>query len=243
MTTPFQRPLRRKTVHGVTIGILMLDTGFERVAGDIGFAPTWSFPVHYRVVTGATGVRVVSDGGGDTLDLFLQAADDLVALGVDGIATSCGFLALFHQQLRAHCPVPVASSSLLQIPFVQSMLPLGRRVGVLTAEKAALTAAHFTAVGCPTDLPVVGMPPDGVFKTGLRNPPPKADVPGQRREAVQMAHDLTELCPDIGAIVCECTNLAPHSAAIAAAVGLPVYDVVTLVNWLHAGIQPSRFID
>jgi hypothetical protein len=65
--------MRRKTVHGVTIGIMMLDTGFERVAGDIGFAPTWSFPVHYRVIAGATGDRVMSDGGGNTLDLFLQA--------------------------------------------------------------------------------------------------------------------------------------------------------------------------
>jgi phosphohistidine swiveling domain-containing protein len=123
------------------------------------------------------------------------------------------------------------------------MLPVGRRVGVLTAEKEALTPAHFTAVGCPTDLPVVGMPPDGVFKTGLRKSHPRADVAAQRREAVQMAHDLVDQCPDIGAIVCECTNLAPHSAAIAAAVGLPVYDVVTMVNWLHAGIQPTRFID
>jgi hypothetical protein len=242
MTKLFRRPVRRKTVHGVTIGIMMLDTSFERVAGDIGYAPTWSFPVHYRVVSGVTTAHV-SNGDRHTLDLFLQAADDLVAFGVSGIATSCGFLALFHQELRAHCPVPIASSSLLQIPFVQSMLPVGRQVGVLTAEKEALTAAHFTAIGCPIDLPVVGMPPDGSFVTGLRNPGPEADIAGQRREAVQMAHDLVDQCPDLGAIVCECTNLAPHSAAMAAAVGLPVYDVVTMVNWLHAGIQPTRFID
>lgn len=232
---------RRKTVHGVTIGILMLDTGFQRLPGDIGYAPTWPFPVHYRIVSGATGVRVLSPGGGETLELFLKAAEELVALGVDGIATSCGFLALFHRELTARCPVPVASSALLQVPFVQSMLPRGRRVGVLTADKAALTAAHFEAVGCPTDLPVVGMPLGGVFKDAFRNGRPRVDPAAQEKEACDMARDLVAMAPDLGAIVCECTNLAPHSAAISDAVGLPVFDVVTMVTWLHAGLRPHRY--
>ena len=232
---------RRKTVHGVTIGILMLDTGFQRLPGDIGFAPTWPFPVHYRIVTGATGERILSAGGGNTLELFLKATEELVTLGVDGIATSCGFLALFHQELVARCQVPVASSALLQVPFVHSMLPRGRRVGVLTADTAALTAAHFTAVGCPTDLPVVGMPLDGVFKDAFRNARTRVDPAAQEKEACAMARELVAMAPDLGAIVCECTNLAPHSAAIADAVGLPVFDVVTMVTWLHAGLRPRRY--
>lgn len=232
---------RRKTVHGVSIGILMLETGFQRLPGDIGYAPTWDFPVHYRVVTGATGERVLSAGGGNTLELFVRAAEELVALGVDGIATSCGFLALFHQELLARLSVPVASSALLQIPFVQSMLPRGKRVGVLTADKTALTAAHFAAVGCPADLPVVGMPPGGVFKTAFRQGHPVVDPAAQADEARRMAVELIEADSDVGAIVCECTNLAPHAAAISEAVGLPVYDVVTMVNWLHAGLRPRCY--
>ena len=38
------------------------------------------------------------------LDLFLRAADDLVALGVDGITTSCGFLAVLHPESRRALP-------------------------------------------------------------------------------------------------------------------------------------------
>jgi hypothetical protein len=239
MTTPATTPARR-TVHGVAIGILMLDTGFERLPGDIGHATTWPFPVQYRVVQGATGLRSITAGPGGTLDLFLEAAAELVAAGVEGIATSCGFLALYHQELLARCPVPVASSALLQVPFVQSMLPRGRRVGVLTADKAALTDAHFRAVGCPADLPVVGMPGEGVFRDGFRHARPQVDAAGQAREACGMARELLDLAPDLGAIVCECTNLAPHSAAIAGTVGLPVFDVVTMVHWLHAGIRPKR---
>src|SRR5690606_15165924 len=115
------RTARAKTVHGVSIGIMMLDTGFQRIDGDIGYAPTWDFPVHYKVVKGAVGTRVLAAGRAATLDLFLAAPDELVAMGVDGIVTSCGFLARFQRELTRHCAVPVASSSLLQIPLVQAL--------------------------------------------------------------------------------------------------------------------------
>ena len=36
------------------IGILMLDTKFPRVLGDIGHIKTWDFPVYMRVVRGAS---------------------------------------------------------------------------------------------------------------------------------------------------------------------------------------------
>ena len=50
---------RRQPVHGVSIGIMMLDTGFQRLPGDIGYAPTWRFPVQFAVVRGATPDRIV----------------------------------------------------------------------------------------------------------------------------------------------------------------------------------------
>ncbi len=107
------RTQRRSPVHGVTVGIMVLDTLFQRLPGDIGYAPTWPFPVQYAVVRGATGQRVTQTDAGGTLELFLRAADELVALGVDGITTSCGFLAILHPDLVRHCPVPVATSALL----------------------------------------------------------------------------------------------------------------------------------
>lgn len=234
-------PARAKTVHGVSIGIMMLDTGFQRIDGDIGYAPTWDFPVHYKIVRGAVGERVLADGGGGTLDLFIAAANELADFGVDGIVTSCGFLARFQKELTRRCPVPVASSSLLQIPMVEALLPKGRRVGVLTADKAALTADHFEAVNCSPDVPVVGMPVGGVFKTDFRKPSVVVDRARQEEEVMGMAAELIRDHAGIGAIVCECTNLAPYSAKIASTFGLPVFDVVTLVNWFHSGLRPRRF--
>src|SRR5580658_5946145 len=93
------RPHQRQPVHGVTIGIMILDTGFQRLPGDIGYAPTFRFPVQYAVVRGATPDRIVRPKADGMLDLFKHAADDLIALGVDGLTTSCGFLACLHQEL------------------------------------------------------------------------------------------------------------------------------------------------
>src|SRR6185312_15878216 len=137
-------------------GILMLDARFPRIPGDMGNAGTWPFPVLYRVVRGASPERVVLDAASGLLDDFLRAAADLVADGAEAITTNCGFLSVFQRELAAHVNVPVATSALMQVPWVQAMLPPGRRVGVLTVSAATLTARHLEAAGVPADTPIVG---------------------------------------------------------------------------------------
>ena len=137
----------RQAGHGSRIGILMLETSFMRIAGDMGNAATWPFPVVYRVVPGATAASGVLDGARGLLPGFVAAGKQLVADGALGVATTCGFLSIFQQELAGELGVPVATSSLLQVPWVQAMLAPGRRVGVVTASAAALTAAHLRAAG------------------------------------------------------------------------------------------------
>ena len=50
-----------RNVYGFQVGVLMLETRFARIPGDIGNASTWPFPVLYRVVPGATPTRVVTE--------------------------------------------------------------------------------------------------------------------------------------------------------------------------------------
>jgi hypothetical protein len=228
-------------VHGVKLGILMLDTGFQRLPGDIGYGPTWPFPVQYAVVRGATPDRVLSPNADGTAELFLKAADELVELGVDGITTSCGFLAVIHPRMVAHCRVPVATSSLLQIPLVQSLLPKGKRVGVLTANKQALTAAHFAGVGVSPDLPIAGMKPDSIFTRNNHSAGPRVDRAAEEAEVLAAAAELMAMDPYIGAIVSECTNLPPYSAAIEEKLGVPVYDIISMITWFHSGLRPRRY--
>ena len=112
-----------KNVYGAAVGILMLGTRFPRIDGDIGNAGTWPFPVMYRVVPGASPDRVVRLQAKGLLDAFIDAGKDLIRHGADGISTNCGFLALFQDEFSAALDVPVATSSLMQVPFVERLLP------------------------------------------------------------------------------------------------------------------------
>ncbi len=112
---------------------------------------------------------------------------------------------------------------------------------MLTADAAALSPDHFRAVGVDPDLPVVGMPPDGVFRYNNRTGQPIVEYAAQEREVLAMAEELLTRHPDVGAIVSECTNLPPYSAKIEATFGVPVYDIISLVEWFHAGLRPRRY--
>ncbi len=231
-----------KSVFGAPLGVLMLETRFARIPGDIGYAGTWPFPVLYRVVKGASPERVVLHAAEGLLPRFLEAAEELVRVGAGAITTSCGFLSLFQREIAAHVGVPVATSSLMQIPFVQASLPPGRRVGVVTVSAASLTAAHLAAVGAPEDTPLAGTE-NGVeiSRVLIRGEKEELDVALAARDVVEAGRALVRRHPEVGAIVLECTNMPPYAALLHEAVGLPVYDITTLVRWLIAGLQPRAY--
>ena len=231
-----------QAVYGAALGILMLDARFARVPGDMGNATTWPFPVHYRVVAGASPERVVLHGAEGLLQQFLDAASELVALGAVAITTNCGFLSLFQRELAAHVGVPVATSALMQVPWVQATLPPGRRVGVVTISSGSLTPAHWQAVGAPVDTPVVGC--EGgreLFPVLIAAERQDLDTDAAERDVLDAAQALVAAHPEVGAIVLECTNMPPYAAAVARATGLPVFDSVTLVHWLHGAVRPWRW--
>lgn len=230
------------THEPASIGILMLDTSFERFLGDIGHPGTWPFPVRFKVVAGATAAQATTLTDDRLLEPFLAAARALIDEGVDGIATSCGFLALYQRQLAERLTVPVAASALLQIPLVQATLPAGRRVGVLTFDAASLGPAHLAAAGAPADTPVAGLDPGSRFRADVLGGPP-APFEVRESEVLDAAARLKAKVSDLGAVVLECTNFAPHAAAVQAALRLPVYDIVTLMSWFQAGLRPRRRLE
>ena len=230
-----------KTVYGARLGILSLETRFPRVPGDMGNAGTWPFPVLYAVVAGASPQRVVKERAQGLLEPFLEAARALVRAGADGITTSCGFLSLFQAELAAACSVPVAASSLMQVPLVEGLLPPGRRVGVLTVSGADLSPEHLAAAGVAPDTPVVGTESGRELSRVLLGDLPELDVEAAEEDVLEAADSLRRDHPEIGAIVLECTNMMPYAAALRRCAGLPVYDMYSFASWFHYGLEPRRF--
>ncbi len=234
-----------KTLYGATLGILMLETRFPRLPGDVGNAASFPFPVQYRVVRGASPDKVVLDDPRALTERFIEAGQDLVAMGCDGIASTCGFLTPLQQALADALSVPVATSCLMQVPLVQAMLPAQRRVGVITISAESLSMDHLSAarITDPAALPIVGLPPDGAFAGAILENRTSLDVGASRLEMLEAAGRLLEEHADIGAIVLECTNMAPYAADIRKATGLPVFSVIGFLRWFQSGLLPERFQD
>lgn len=214
------------------LGILMLDTRFARIAGDLGNPETFPFPVLIARVEGATPERVVDRTAEGLLELFVTAGEALIGAGATGIATICGFLSLFQRPLAARLGVPVAASSLLLVPLVERLLPAGRRAGVVTFSKASLTREHLSAVGAAADTPV-----DGVLATVIRRGERSLDQALIEAEVADAGRRLAAAHPDLGAVVVECTNMPPYSRALRAALRLPVYDGYDFFCWFFAGLR------
>jgi Asp/Glu/hydantoin racemase len=231
-----------KSVYGAPLGILMLDARFPRVPGDMGNATTWPFPVLYRVVRGATPERVVLQGAAGLLAEFLTAAEDLVAAGAEAITTNCGFLSVFQQQIAAHVGVPVATSALMQAPWIQATLPPGKRVGIVTVSAATLTPMHLQSAGVPGDTPIEGTE-DGkeFFRVLIRAEKEDMDVALAEQDVVEAGCRLVAGNPDVGAILLECTNMPPYAQAMQEATGLPVFDIYSMITWFHAALRPHAF--
>lgn len=231
-----------KALYGAPLGILMLEARFPRIPGDMGNATTWPFPVLYRVVRGASPERVVLQGARGLLPDFVEGAKDLVRLGAEAITTNCGFLSLFQNELAGAVSVPVATSSLMQVRWVQATLPPGQQVGVITVSGSTLTRAHLESAGVPLDTPVVGTEHGReFFRVLIKAEKEDMDVAAAQQDILDAGRELVTRHPDVGAIVLECTNMPPYSAALQQELGLPVYDIYTMISWFHGGLRPRVF--
>lgn len=236
--------MRRLAVYGHTIGIVMQKDDLFRLPGDVGNATTFPFPVRYKLVN---GVRP-DDLKNPELALrhkasFVQAAKKLEEEGVRAITGGCGYLAIYQKVLSRAVAIPVFTSSLLQVPMVSSLLRRGQKVGIITADAQALSEDYFEAVGWSSrTIPIAVAGMDSEAFRALQDSEETIEHVAKRREAlvVGLARELVRKNPDVGAIVLECTNFPPHTGAIQDAVRLPVFDLITLIHWVHNAFVCQR---
>jgi hypothetical protein len=207
------------------LGVLMLQTRFPRLPGDIGHAGSFAMPVRHRVVPGATPRRVVQEGDTNLLAPFIEAGRAMVAEGALALTTSCGFLARWQAELQAALPVPVWTSALLWLCD-----PAVKHPGVVTVDAASLDAAVLRGVGADPRVPVSGIDPASALAHTLLRDLPTLDAIAAKTTVVAAAQSLCSTHPLTQAIVLECTNMPPYRDAVAAACGRPVYDVMSLVH-------------
>jgi hypothetical protein len=225
------------TMETATIGILVMDAPIVRIPGDGGHPATFPFPVLLRTVRGATLKRLIYERDPSLIAPFIAAGRDLVREGAKTITTTCGFMILFQQELARELPVPVLTSSLLQLPFIASTLKPQDRIGILTADAGQLTSEHLRRAGGDVSrITIFGMQDQPHFREAIFGGTGRIDPAEIQAEVVQQAKCMVATDTRIRSILFECANLPPYATAVQEALDLPVYDFTIMIHHVHAAL-------
>lgn len=233
--------------YGVPLGIIMLDCKFPRPPGDIGNASSFPFPVHYEILRGVSPAALIQNGEKQAIDTLVQSACRLEKLGVGAIITSCGLLIHFQKILSEAVKIPIASSALLLIPFLDTLIPPQKKIGILCARSSSVTLERIAHVmpDKANRVKIKGMEGSENFDRSImsQTAPYSLDPETIYKETLIVVKQFLKEEPSLAAILLECTNLAPYSAAIREAIGLPVFDILHLATLLHNGTAGYSFFN
>lgn len=232
---------RTQSWYGEQIGILILDAAYPCVPGNVGNATTYDYPVRFQEVRGASIDRLLNQRDPALEEVFIEAALELQARGVKAITGACGFMALFQEEVAAAVEIPVFLSSLMQIPFMHALC--GGTVGVITANASQLTPHHFDACKVRRDTPlaVTGMEGQREFREAILEEKGTLDSPRIEQEVTEVARRLIQDNPDVRSILLECSDLPPYAHAVQAATGRPVFDFITMINYVQRSLSRKPY--
>jgi hypothetical protein len=174
-------------------------------------------------------------------DDLLAAARDLAANGVRAVTGDCGFMALHQQRLQQDLGLPVCLSSLLQIPFIRHLIPAGTGIGIVTADSRSLSPAFLEQIKIPPgpDLLIQGMETCTEFASAVLEEKGTLDADEIQKEVTVAALTLKDR--GAGAILLECSVLPPYARAVHQATGLPVFDYITMINYVFQTLEPHGY--
>jgi hypothetical protein len=225
------------------IGILLLNTHIPFIPGDVGNASTFKFPVLYRVVDDLLTDRLVVDADRTLAEPIIREARALERTGVAAITADCGYMALFQKEVAAAVNIPVFLSSWMQVPFIHRMLQPGKKVGAVVADSRYIQKEILVNAGIDDSLPlaIAGMEDQPAFWSGIMEEEGTLDSDAVQREVVGVARDLVRANPDIGALLLECSCLPPYAVAVQEALRLPVFDFITMINYVYSALAKLRY--
>ena len=229
--------------YGEAIGILLLDTSFAPyIPGDVANATTYSFPVRFKKVNGLTIERMFNKDI-RFLNRVIEAGRELVEEGIKAITGDCGFMALFQREVAKQLEVPVFLSSLLQLPFLIKIVGEGWKVGIITANSRILDDALLKEVGIENMnfLYIKGMEDKENFKKAIIDEIGWLDSKKIENEVVSVAKEMVKEDPRIKVILLECSCLPPYGAAVQEVVNLPVFDYITMINYVYSAVVKKKY--
>lgn len=217
----------------------------EALAGNSTNPDSYTFPVCFHRIKGANIETVLENPSPQVLERMISESRLLISAGIKAISTSCGFNAIFQEELAKALSVPVYTSALLLIPIAQRTLSASAGIAVITAKKAALKQAHLRAAGIDNtdNIYIFGMEECGEWNKIFVAPKSDIDLGKIAAEVLGTAERAKREHPEIGAFVLECTDLPPFSPLIRKKMALPVYDYISMLYFMADSVGAATFRD
>ena len=235
------KAVKGQTSYGEAIGILLLDTFCPFIQGDVGNAASYRYPVRFKRIDGLTVERIFTHDAGFVAKM-IAGSQELEREGVKAITGDCGFMAIYQQEVKSAVGIPVFLSSLLQIPFIAATLPEYAEIGVITANSESLTGDVFQKIGVPADaLVIYGLETSPHFKEAVFDEIGYLDSDRIRKEVIDVANRMIADHPNIKSILLECSMLPPYGRDVRQAVNLPVYDYLSMIDYVYSAVAKKRF--
>ena len=229
-----------RTNYGQLVGILMTDSTIPRVPGDPGHAETFPFPVRYGVLKGFPFEDLIEIRK-EKIDILIDASKALEKEGVRFIAADCGLFSPFQRDIADRLSVPFIGSALDLVPFISRFMPASAKIGIITGDSAILKEGHLKAAGAdPAMVIISGMENSGEFQRVVIGRELEMNIEAMRTGVVQAAEELKG--KSVGAVILECTNLITYRLDVQKCLGVPVFDVVSLIEFFAAGYRLKAFL-
>lgn len=239
----FYKGIQWQQVAGYSVGIVYIENvNYPLMPGNVVNAYTYDFPVRMKAVPNLTNDRLFNNDVTIADDIIATAKSMVENDGVRAICSACGFFGNFQKQVREALDVPVAMSSLVQLPLIQSLIKPGQKIGIITANGESLTDELLESCGVTkTDNLVIKDALQTEEFATVVNMRGYWDNTIAREEIVNLAKELVAENEDLGAILLECSDMPPYAAAIQEATQLPVFDFITLIKWLNSAVAQKPY--
>ncbi len=152
-------------------------------------------------------------------------------------------MALHQKRLKQDLKIPVFLSSLFQIPFIRHIIADKEKIGIITANSQSLTLPFLEAIGIQQepDLVVEGLENYPEFRSAVLDEKGSLDSKKIQEEVVQAAINLASKENRVKVILLECSVLPPYAKAVQEATGLPVFDYITMINYMFNAVVKKQY--
>lgn len=233
-----------QNISGFPIGIIYIDdVYYPMLPGNIVNGYTFNFPVRLMAVKGLDCDNLFNTCSGVD-EKILAACKKLKKEGVRAISAACGFFGNYQSQMAEALDIPVALSSLVQLPWIATLLKKDQKIGVLTADKSSFTDSLLDSCGVTDSIKkrliVKDLRHEKEFSCILEGRG-EFDNAIVKQEVVGKALEIIHEYPNTGAILLECSDMPPYAYAVQQATKLPVFDFTTLIRWLHTSVTQTPY--